>query len=136
MKIKTARRSRNIVLELKPRESALPPAGMTDLRLKRILVPVDFSDCSRKAVRYSAAFAKEFNAEVLLLHVVETLPPPPQSFYLETGALGATIREQAAKHLSQWRSEFLSGLSSKAVVRDGIAAHQQIVVAAVFPRGN
>lgn len=38
--------------------------------LKRILVPVDFSESSRKALQYALAFAKLFNAEIALVHVV------------------------------------------------------------------
>jgi universal stress protein A len=45
------------------------PANET-IALKRILVPVDFSESSRKALQYALAFATQFNAEVTLLHVV------------------------------------------------------------------
>lgn len=41
--------------------------------LKKILVPVDFSSCSQKALHYAIPFAKKFGAELLLLHVVEPL---------------------------------------------------------------
>lgn len=36
--------------------------------INTILVPVDFSDCSREGVRYAVGFAKEFGARVILLH--------------------------------------------------------------------
>jgi len=36
----------------------------------KILVPVDFSDCSRKALEYALPFASQFHAEIALLHVV------------------------------------------------------------------
>ena len=38
---------------------------------KRILVPVDFSAHSEKAIRYATTLAATFGADVLLLHVVE-----------------------------------------------------------------
>lgn len=44
--------------------------------LKRILVPVDFSPLSKKAMRYAARLAQQFGAEVILLHVVEPEIPP------------------------------------------------------------
>ncbi len=47
----------------------VPPAA--ELCLRKILVPIDFSDCSRKALRYAVAFAKQFDATVILLHVVQ-----------------------------------------------------------------
>jgi nucleotide-binding universal stress UspA family protein len=44
------------------------------IRLQRILVPTDFSDSARHALTYGVSFAQEFQAELLLLHVVETIP--------------------------------------------------------------
>ena len=44
------------------------------IELKRILVPTDFSDSARQALTYGISFAKEYGAELVLLHVVETLP--------------------------------------------------------------
>lgn len=41
------------------------------IHLKKILVPTDFSDSALKALRYGISFAREFGAELLLLHVVE-----------------------------------------------------------------
>ena len=41
--------------------------------LKRILVPTDFSDSARLALRYGVSFAREHSAELTLLHVVETI---------------------------------------------------------------
>src|SRR5262249_31791575 len=47
-------------------------------RLQKILVPVDFSDCSKKALHYALPFAKHFSAELVLLHVVEPYPFVPE----------------------------------------------------------
>jgi nucleotide-binding universal stress UspA family protein len=44
------------------------------IKLERILVPTDFSDSARQALTYGISFAKEYKAELLLLHVVETIP--------------------------------------------------------------
>ena len=41
--------------------------------LHRILVPTDFSKSSDNAVRYAAAFAEKFGAELIVLHVVQDL---------------------------------------------------------------
>jgi universal stress protein A len=51
----------------------LAPAG---LKLKSILVPIDFSRISRKALDYAVPLAKHFGARITLLHVRE---PPPYS---------------------------------------------------------
>jgi universal stress protein A len=41
------------------------------LHLKRILVPIDFSDTSKQAFQYALRFAEQFGCEIVLLHVVE-----------------------------------------------------------------
>jgi nucleotide-binding universal stress UspA family protein len=45
------------------------------LDLKKILVPVDFSDTSKKAFQYALKFAEQFNCEITLLHVVQPTSP-------------------------------------------------------------
>ena len=45
------------------------------LHLKKILVPIDFSDPSKKAFQYALRLAEQFDSEIVLLHVME-LPPP------------------------------------------------------------
>jgi nucleotide-binding universal stress UspA family protein len=43
------------------------------ISLHRILVPTDFSEHSKNALRYAAAFADKFGAEIYLLHVFQDL---------------------------------------------------------------
>ena len=129
MKIKKGRAHNTVVLEM-DRKSSLPPVAVPELQLKHILVPVDFSDCSRKALHYAASFARQFNADVTLLHVVVTVPLPPQMLVFEAETLSAKYHEQAAKQLSEWRKETLSQSPVKATVRAGTAAHQEILAAA------
>ncbi len=43
-----------------------------DLAYKKILVPIDFSEHSKKTVSYATRIASRYNAIVLLLHVFET----------------------------------------------------------------
>ena len=40
------------------------------VRIQRILCPIDFSDSADHAMRYAAALAETFSAELTLLHVV------------------------------------------------------------------
>ncbi|PWW81830.1 MULTISPECIES: universal stress protein [Prosthecochloris] len=44
------------------------------IKIRRILCPVDFSEASRKAVRYAHEFAKGMGASLVLLNVVEPRP--------------------------------------------------------------
>src|SRR5512140_3062812 len=47
-------------------------------RFNRILVPIDFSGPSLKAIPYALAISRQFGADVHLLHVTDLsqLPPP------------------------------------------------------------
>jgi len=73
------------------------------VRLKRILAPVDFSENSEKALHYVRTFAGRFDADLVLLHVVEpTIIPdnfgmiPPA--YEQVGqALVKTAEERLAR---------------------------------------
>ena len=51
------------------RENSAQSKNGSRLRIKIILVPVDFSSCSPEGLRYAIAFAKEFGAKIILLHV-------------------------------------------------------------------
>ena len=58
-----------------------PPVGDAPpdvLRIfNRILCAVDFSEASLRGLEYALALAKESDAELLLMHVIEGLPDPP-----------------------------------------------------------
>ena len=71
MKVRSSPRTGGMVMELGRGERALPAVPLTEIRLKRILVPVDFSESSSKALQYAVSFAKQFSAEIVLLHVVQ-----------------------------------------------------------------
>src|SRR5258708_8333140 len=77
MKVRKGR-SQKIVVEMDRRSPALPPIALPEFRLRHILVPVDFSECSLKALEYAVSFPKQFTPQVILLHVVCAIPPPPQ----------------------------------------------------------
>jgi nucleotide-binding universal stress UspA family protein len=45
--------------------------------IKNILVPIDFSDYSKNALKYSVQFASQFEAKMTLVYVVEPVIYPP-----------------------------------------------------------
>lgn len=47
------------------------------MEIKKILVPIDFSDSSLIALKYSLNYATIFNAEIILIYVVEPIVYPP-----------------------------------------------------------
>ena len=57
------------------------------VRFKKILVPVDFSKCSDKAVSYAREFAAQHRGELLLLHVVEPIAYPVEVGFPSLAAL-------------------------------------------------
>jgi nucleotide-binding universal stress UspA family protein len=69
----------------------------------RILVPIDFSDCSIEALEYAALVAQRTKASLLLLHVLE-----PVSYGLDFTLPHVATREQT-KHVI---TERLSGLAA------------------------
>lgn len=48
-----------------------PPEAAEPIHIRRILAPIDFSDCSLDALEYTVQVAKQFAATVTLLHVME-----------------------------------------------------------------
>jgi len=134
MRIRAARHSHSVVFETEPRNSTLPPISLPEVNLKKILVPIDFSELSRKALQYGLTFARQFNAEILLLHVIEFAPlaaPSPPLPIIQDETTRATLHESAAKQLAKLRNETGSQTSVKASVRDGVSAHDEIVKAAI-----
>lgn len=78
MKVKKADPSGKVTMELNPADDALldKAAAAGRFRLKSILVPVDFSSFSSKALEYAVAFSQQFGAGLVLLHVVEPMVYP------------------------------------------------------------
>jgi nucleotide-binding universal stress UspA family protein len=44
------------------------------IKLKKVLLPTDFSESARHAFTYALSFAREYDAALYLLHVVEVMP--------------------------------------------------------------
>lgn len=47
-----------------------------ELKISRILVPIDFSEYSKMALEYATKFAKQFNSELILVYVIEPIVYP------------------------------------------------------------
>jgi len=129
MKLRVSpKKGRPLTVELESEEDALPPIPLPELQVKRILVPTDFSPPSRKAANYAASLAKQFGAEILMLHVVEPVTPPPSLALVMTEDLDRHMREEAARRLADWRKE-IGVTTMKANVRTGAPYHEIIAAA-------
>ena len=101
-------------------------------KLKQILVPIDFSDCSRKALRYAVPVAERFGAQLLLLYVIETNALPAELGYVpsEVKRAGIDSAEKALEELAQRTEQALgTHFARQSAVRNGIP-WQEITVAA------
>lgn len=59
--------------ETSPVEDEAMQTPKPEFMIATILVPVDFSDGSRGALRYATSLAKTFRAKVIVFHAIETL---------------------------------------------------------------
>lgn len=65
------------------------------MKIKRILVPVDFSDASLQALDYAVDLAKPMAAELIVLFVVEPAYfAAPADLYGPSASLGVLLEEQ------------------------------------------
>lgn len=91
----------------KSRSSDTSTPGGAAVHPKKILVPVDFSDCSHKATHYALAFAQQFQAKLVLLHVVEPMVVPENILMAmpELPEAGGNWVQEAKTRLDQIASE-------------------------------
>lgn len=80
---------------------------------QRILVPIDFSDCSVEALEYAALVAQRAKASLRLLHVLE-----PVSYGLDFTLLHVAKREEMQERLTTRLRELASALQSVHVTAD------------------
>lgn len=121
MKFKPTDKTGGVLVELGPRESqqpAMPVAkaasALPAFKLKRILVPIDFSDCSKKALGYAIPFAEQFGAELMLLHVLPSCRP-----MLEMAKVLLDTVEDGNKALKELREMIPDAVRSSTVIRRG-----------------
>ena len=86
MKIKPTTQRGRVVFEMNSRDERLLADGSvrtkteaSPFELKNILVPIDFSDYSLKALQYALPFAEKHGARITLIQVIEPVYYPPDS---------------------------------------------------------
>jgi len=68
----------------------------------KILSPIDFSDPSQAALETAASLAKQFSAELLLVHIVPAIPDLPSSVsMLKEGQYDESLHKDAATRLAE-----------------------------------
>jgi nucleotide-binding universal stress UspA family protein len=100
--------------------------GRTPLQFKKVLVPFDFSECSRVGLDYALGVAREFQSRLLLFHSVV-----PQIYALDeaSGALELNLiklqEEYAEEKMEKLRGELArKSIKVETVVRLGSPVEQ------------
>lgn len=100
-------------------------SGMTGFKLRKILVPVDFSPCSLAGARYAARLAKTTGATLRLFHVVF---PYPKVLAVDRVGADSTPLATAAKATAR---EEMKKLTAMSFLRD-IPCETQIRIGSVI----
>lgn len=107
MKVKPAKRKNRVLVEVDRTDTSLLESGGTAaVALKNILVPLDFSKCSFKALKYAIAFARQFKAKLTLLYVV-------QPYYLPGDFAGGVDYVSLEKEIEETSLRELTALAEK-----------------------
>ena len=90
--------------------------------INKILVPIDFSDYSKSALKYAVNFCKNCNAEMVLIYVVEPViyPPDFSMGQIAIPTTGLEMDKRAAEELDKLaEKEIPSSLTVKKIIKTG-----------------
>ena len=90
--------------------------------IKKVLVPVDFSDYSKSSLRFAVSFAKHFNAELYLVYVVEPMvfPPDFSMGQIAIPSVDVEMDKRASEELNNLaKKEIPAEMKSKVIVKTG-----------------
>lgn len=93
-----------------------------ELSFNKILVPIDFSDYSKSSLRYAVNFAKQFNAGIVLIYVVEPIiyPPDFSMGQIAIPTTGLELDKRAREELEKLaQTEIPSGVEKSTIVKTG-----------------
>lgn len=90
--------------------------------IRNILVPIDFSDYSKNALRYAAQFAKQFNAKIFLVYVVEPMIYPADFSMGQVAipSMDSDLQNRAAQELKVLAKNFIeSTINFETLIKTG-----------------
>lgn len=91
-------------------------------KINKILVPVDFSDYSKAALKYAVNFSKMFKAELILIYVIEPVVYPPDFSMGQIAIPSVTTEfdERAKEELTNLaKSEIPADIKVKTILKTG-----------------
>lgn len=89
--------------------------------LRNILVPIDFSDYSKNALKYAVQFAKQFSSKLLLVYVVEPMIYPAD-FSMGQVAIPSNdidLHARAEEELKKLANEINEGIVIDTIIKTG-----------------
>ncbi len=93
-----------------------------DITINKILVPIDFSEYSKSALKYAVSFAKKFEAEIFLIYVVEPIiyPPDFSMGQIAIPSMDIDLDKRAEEELKKLiETEINSSLKAEAIIKTG-----------------
>ncbi len=100
------------------------------ISFKRILCPIDHSDCSKEALKYAVSFARKDNAKLILLHIIDI-----RAFNEGLDTISAqvpdedTLKQLKEKLLECIPEEIRDDMDVEAIVAQGIPFSEIIITA-------
>lgn len=85
------------------------PGQSSPFCIQKILVPVDFSECSRKALRYAVPFAKQFGASIALVYVTQINYAVGEFGMVDSPLMEGQLRDAADAALEKLLREEIGG---------------------------
>lgn len=109
----------------KPARAAGESQGLP-VRIKSILVPLDFSPSSKKALEFAVSFARQFKAKLTLLNVVEPVATPDFAASFPLALENDELMAGAKQHLESTikAARIPRGVVEKVLVRVGRSFHE------------
>jgi len=90
--------------------------------MNKIIVPIDFSEFSKKALRYAVEFARQWNAEIILVYVVEPVIYPADFSFGQVAipSMESELRERGKEQLDKLiASDVVGAVRARGLVRGG-----------------
>ena len=130
-RLRSGRQAHSMTAETLEEERVIERPHHRTLRLKKILVPIDFSPPSKNAFRYAVRFAQEFGGELTLLYVLE---PQSMTGFMAIPEATAFVESDIVAAGKNLRSLIASVRNSRIErprwkVRGGLPAHEIVEAA-------
>lgn len=135
MKVKPTPKRGRVLVEVDRKDEPLlaqSEVAASAFAIKKVLVPVDFSECSRKALQYAVPLARQFGARIALVHVM------PANYFVgsEFGPVDFPVPEVEWREGSERELQAIAArevgeeLAGGVFVRQGQPAHEIAACAA------